>query len=258
MNRSLFVFLIAILLILLSSLTLGAQSRGHFEGGRGFNTTPVVTPGRGFNVTPGTAAGFRPPLGVARPPFAVAPGRGPSFGGHPVHPVHPIRPGFGFGFGTPVFSYYSPYIYPSTIYGAPDYIYPYSGYSQPGYSQPAYTYPDTTAPAVSRNEIDLAYQVGQLSAQVEQLRQQQQTVNSYSYTQPSPEPQQAQPVAKTPTVLVFQDGRRMEIQNYAIVGDTLWVLDQTVANKILISDLDITATQSENHSRGVRFQLPEK
>jgi hypothetical protein len=242
MNRSLLVFLIAILLILLSSLTLGAQSRGHFEGGRGFNTSPVVTPGRGFNVTPG----FAP---VARPPFAAAPGRVPSFGVRPVRPVRPIRSGFG----TPIFSYYSPYIWPSTIYGAPDYIYPFSGYSQP-----AYTYPDTAAPGVSQNEIDLAYQVGQLSAQVEQLRQQQQTANSYSYTQPLPQPQQAQPLAKTPTVLVFHDGRRMEIQNYAVVGDVLWVLDQAVATKISISDLDITATQSENHSRGVRFQLPEK
>jgi hypothetical protein len=114
---------------------------------------------------------------------------------------------------------------------------------------------------VSQNELDLAYQVGQLSAQVEQLRQQQQqqqTVSSYSYTAPSPQPLQVQPTAKTPTVLVFHDGRRMEIQNYAIIGDTLWVLDQAVPTRIPISDLDIAVTLSENHSRGVRFQLPEK
>ena len=223
MNRSLIVLLLALVLILFSSLVLGAQGRGHFAGGRGFNTTPVVTPG--------FAAG-------PRPPFAVAPGHVPSFG---VRPVHPVRPGFV----PPVFSYYSPYIWPSTIYGSP-----YSLYPAQVYPQPAYTYPETAAPAVSQNDLDLAYQVGQLSAQVEQLRQQQQQgVNSS---------QQSQPPVSTPTVLVFRDGRRMEIQNYAIVDDILWVLDQKVATKIQLSDLDLDATQKENRSRGVRFLLPQK
>jgi hypothetical protein len=50
----------------------------------------------------------------------------------------------------------------------------------------------------------------------------------------------------------------MEIQNYAIVGQTLWVLDEKLATKIPVSDLDIEATQQENHSRGMRFLAPEK
>jgi len=50
----------------------------------------------------------------------------------------------------------------------------------------------------------------------------------------------------------------MEIQNYAIIGDSLWVLDERVSTRFPISDLDIAVTQSENNSRGVRFQLPEK
>jgi hypothetical protein len=240
MNRSLLILIIAILLILAAAMSLAAQGRGHFGGSRGgFNTTPVVRPGP-FVVAP-------PPV-AARPPFAVAPAHvPPSFGFRPVHPGRPIRPVVV----PPVFGYYSPYIWPTTIYDAPA----YSVYSAPAYSQPAYAYPDSQPPAVSQNEINLAYQVGQLSAQVEQLRQQQQQGSS-SYTQPISPAEPAAPSAKTPTVLVFKDGRRMEIQNYAISGQTLWVLDERAATRILLSDLDIDATQKENHNRGVRFELP--
>jgi hypothetical protein len=240
MNRSLIAVLIAILLILATSLSLAAQGRGHFGGGAGLNRG-----GAGFNIPPVVRPG---PSVAGRPPFAVAPSHVPSFGSRPIHPGRPVRsaivpPVFGYG-------YYSPYIWPTTpFYGAPD----YSVYSTPAYSEPAYAYPETQPPAVSQNEIDLAYQVGQLSAQVEQLRQQQ---SISSYTQPSSSPGSAGQSTKTPTVLVFRDGHRMEIQNYAIVGPTLWVLDDKVSTKISVSDLDVDATEKENHSRGMRFQLP--
>jgi hypothetical protein len=109
---------------------------------------------------------------------------------------------------------------------------------------------------VSQNEIDLAYQVGQLSAQIQQLQQQQQGVTSF--TQPSSSPQHGVQQASTPTVLVYRDGRSMEVQNYAIIGETLWVLDEKVATKIPLSELDLDATQKENRSRGVRFTIPQK
>ena len=239
MNRSVIFVLIAILLILASAAILGAQGRGHFRGGvgAGFNIPPVVRPG---------------PFVVARPPFAVAPAPNPAFGFRPpVHPFRPFRPAqpivappvFGFG-------YYSPYIWPTTFYSEPA----YSVYSAP----PAYSEP---APVVSQNEINLAYQVGQLSAQVDQLRQQQvqqpqQNINSY--TQPSPQPQDSAQRTAIPTILVLRDGRRMQIQNYAIVGETLWVLDERVATKIALSDLDLDATEKENRGRGMRFLLPQK
>jgi len=102
--------------------------------------------------------------------------------------------------------------------------------------------------------VDLAYQVGRLSQEIEQLRQQQ-TITSY--TQP-PAPSQVAAEQRTPTVLVFRDGRRMEIQNYAIVGQTLWVFDERAATKIPLSDLDLDATQKENRGSGFRFPLQEK
>jgi hypothetical protein len=234
MRRSLIVLVTAIFLILAAVMTLAAQGRGHFGGSRGFGSTPVVRPG---------------PFVVARPPIAVAPGRGPS-GFRPVHPIRPIRPVVI----PPFYGYYSPYLWSAPIYGGAYSEYS-SPYSAPAYSQPTYAGPDTQPPAVSQNDIDLAYQVGQLSAQVEQLRQQQ---GITSFTQPSAQQQAPAQRTTTPTVLVFRDGRRMEIQNYAIVGQTLWVLDEKLATKIPVSDLDVETTQQENHSRGMRFLAPEK
>jgi len=109
---------------------------------------------------------------------------------------------------------------------------------------------------VSQSEVDLAYQVGRLAQEIEQLRLQQ-SLNS----QPSALPPQAQSSPERPpipTILVFRDGHRMEIQNYAIVGQILWVVDENAATKIPIADLDLDATQNENRQRGVRFPLPRR
>lgn len=234
MNRSLIVILTIIFLILATAMTLGAQGRGHFGGSRSFSGTPVVRPG--------------PPV-VARPPVGAAPFRGAVNGFRPFRPARPLVV-------APVVSYYSPYYWPAPVYG---YGSAYPAYSASGYYDQGYAYPDNTAAPVAgnQNEVDLAYQVGQLSAQVAQLQQQQQQAIT-TYTQPVSPSQRPAQSTSTPTVLVFRDGRRMEIQNYAMIGQTLWVLDERVATKIPLSDLDLDATQKENHSLGVRFLAPEK
>jgi len=66
-----------------------------------------------------------------------------------------------------------------------------------------------------------------------------------------------QPVAPQPnTLLVYRDGHQSEVQNYAIVGDTLFNLAEGRSFKILLADLDLTATLKANADRGVDFQLP--
>ena len=55
---------------------------------------------------------------------------------------------------------------------------------------------------------------------------------------------------------IFRDGHQLEIQNYAIIGQTLWVLDERNSTKIALSDLDLSATDRENRARGLRFSLP--
>ena len=58
------------------------------------------------------------------------------------------------------------------------------------------------------------------------------------------------------TVLVFRDHHSEEIQNYAIVGETLWVFTEQRARKIPIAALDVPATTKANDSRGIDFRLP--
>jgi hypothetical protein len=59
-----------------------------------------------------------------------------------------------------------------------------------------------------------------------------------------------------PTVLVFRDGHKLEVTNYAIMGQTLYVFDPRT-QKIALSDLDVPATIKANDDRGVEFRLPK-
>jgi len=68
--------------------------------------------------------------------------------------------------------------------------------------------------------------------------------------------QQGAPIIPA-TVLVFRDQRREEIQNYAIVGQTLWNFAPKHTEKIPLSDLDVPATSKANEDRGVTFRIPE-
>ncbi len=59
-----------------------------------------------------------------------------------------------------------------------------------------------------------------------------------------------------PTVLVFRDQHKQEVQNYAIVGQTLWIFAPQHTQKIPLSDLDLPATTKANDERGVDFRVP--
>ena len=63
-------------------------------------------------------------------------------------------------------------------------------------------------------------------------------------------------VAQPSTVLIFRDGHRYEVLNYAVVGDTLFDFGSERTHKILLADLDLPATRKANDDRGVDFQVP--
>jgi hypothetical protein len=65
-----------------------------------------------------------------------------------------------------------------------------------------------------------------------------------------PEPPQPE------TVLVFKDGHKQQVSNYAIVGANLFDLTSARRQKIALSDLDVAATQKANEQNGVEFKLP--
>ena len=58
------------------------------------------------------------------------------------------------------------------------------------------------------------------------------------------------------TALVFRDQHVEEVRNYAIAGETLWVLNAQAAKKIPLAQLDLAATVKMNGDRGVDFQMP--
>jgi len=58
------------------------------------------------------------------------------------------------------------------------------------------------------------------------------------------------------TLLIFKDGRQLEIGNYAIIGATLFDLTPGHSRKLALADLDLEATLKENDNRGVTFQIP--
>lgn len=218
--------------------------------------------GRGPGIvshSPGFSGGFRggPHFGsgFGRPGF----GR-PGFG----------RPGFGRpGFGRPGFGrlgesaffhhrhffgawpYAGYYVYPYWYYGddwdyddnsfaadsyqnySPDY---YQNYPPPDYSS---SYGD------SRVQAD----IDRLENEVDRLRQEREARESSAAQSRSKSDSET-------TALVFRDKHTEEVKNYAIVGQTLWVLSGQRARKIPLTELDIPATKKANDDRGVDFQLP--
>jgi hypothetical protein len=91
------------------------------------------------------------------------------------------------------------------------------------------------------------------------LRQEQTDSDRDVYARPDPAPAAGEPqgTAIIPaTVLVFRDQRTKEIQNYAIVGQTLWNFAPQHTEKIPLSELDLPATTKANDDRGVTFKVP--
>jgi len=245
-----------LLILAAANAPVNAQGRGGHAGGMGrgasgatFGARPAAPVSRGSGVAAQPV--FRNPGVAAQPVF-----RGRNFNTVRRPGVVVGTPFYG-GFSpfySPFYSsfyspYYDPYSYPYSPYSP--YLYSSPVYSQPGYGAPAYA-----EPSVSQNDVDLGYQIQQLQQQIDQLQQQQAAV---VYAQPAPVAPPA-PVEhpSIPTTLVFRDGRRMAVNNYAIVGQTLWILDQKGTTKIPLSSLDLNATQSENRAQGVRFTLPER
>lgn len=117
------------------------------------------------------------------------------------------------------------------------------------------------------NNLEQANQMDQQSLSQQNLeqermfRQEQQDGDQDSYAplqappRPAPEEKQGTPVVPA-TVLVFRDEHQQEIQNYAIVGQTLWNFSPGRTQKIPLASLDLPATEKANDDRGVTFRVP--
>ena len=70
------------------------------------------------------------------------------------------------------------------------------------------------------------------------------------------EAETAKPVERPPTVLIFRNGSRLEVHDYAVVGGTLFEFSEDRTHAVLISELDLPATLRENRERGLDLHLP--
>ena len=229
--------------------------RAGFSGGHAGGATHSHS-FSGARSAPGFSRSFSPSAraGFSRGPFLHDGFRGRNGFGHRG------RPGWGFrnncrGYGCWGYGNGNGYVYP--WYGA--------GYYDPWLwdwwdSDSSYDqdYNNNLAIANEMNEQSLAQQ--QMWRQ-EQADGDQDAYAPRSYSrQPAPSTQRPavdppSPIIP-PTVLVFRDQHQQEIQNYAIVGQTLWSFTSQRTQKIPLADLDIAATQKANDDRGVTFRLP--
>jgi hypothetical protein len=217
---------------------LQAQGRGGFRGGAPAAPAAGARGGGGFN------GGSRGSV------VAPAPARnGRSFATvRPHAPVIAPRTFGRRGFVAPVTPFYDPF-YDPFLFSSP--------YYPPTY--PAAPYAPVETPAVQQDNQfqdnqfnELTYEVERLSEEVRRLREEQ-AVRVIS--QPPPPAIENQRPA-TPTTLVFRDGRQIEAQGYAILGQTIWILTEQSSSRVSLADLDLGATQRVNAERGIRFLIP--
>lgn len=109
----------------------------------------------------------------------------------------------------------------------------------------------------------IANDMNQQSLEEQQMFRQEQAYGDrdvYARSDPRPRPAPSSQPQGTPimppTVLVFRDQHQKEIQNYAIVGQTLWNFAPQHTEKIPLADLDLAATAKANDDRGTTFRVP--
>jgi hypothetical protein len=115
---------------------------------------------------------------------------------------------------------------------------------------------DQEAPPAPQPEQDpqLAAQVNNLAGEVEMLREDQ--ARRDFRAGPPAEPPVAVEEKPPATLLVYRDGHQVEVQNYAILGKTLWVFWSQRTRQIPLAELDLAATERVNSDHGVDFIVP--
>ncbi len=225
-------------------LTGGASAQTHAFHGAGVapRGIPASVTSFGFGGHPGfhgvpasvTSQGFG-----ARVAFRGAPGNVTSRGFERDFRVHERTFRFEHGRRHRVYSpFYGGYVYAYPYYLTDDDYYPPD-------DSAAYE-AQVVSEQPTREEDDRQVLNDDYRAELNSARGQQ------PEAKPAPEPVSDQPN----TVLIFKDGHQVEVANYAIVGTTLYELNDGRSIKVQIADLDLPATVKENDNRGIEFQVP--
>jgi hypothetical protein len=216
---------IALLMLLLVPAVWAQRGGGHSGasmGHSGFAARGPAMTGHGGMI----GGGFRT-------------GRHPGFGSQPFFSNRGFRHR-RFVFGTVPWGYYN---YPGSYYS-------YLPYADYGYSSSSDSNP---YPPEYRSDY-YGQRTGQLQAEIDRLEDEVQRLREERESRAPPQAQ-AKSEVREPTVLVFADKHTQEVENYAIVGQTLWVFSELHAAKIPLSSLDLDATTKANDERGVDFHV---
>jgi hypothetical protein len=158
--------------------------------------------------------------------------------------------GFGFGFGNPFCGSFisSGFLFVDPFFGLGD------GYGA-GYPYPPPDYyPSQPATSNDNNEVALTAEIQRLSDEIQDLRDERKL-------QERPPASSGATLSAVPpsanTIFVLRDGRRITAKNYAISGQTLWILNENTARKTPLSDIDRAATEKANAENGIEIHLPE-
>lgn len=126
-------------------------------------------------------------------------------------------------------------------------------YSYGGYGNSIFDTPPEEP--ISSNDADvmanlLGEQIQRLSAQVEQLR------NEQRQAPPAPPasvevPQDAPPVV--PVVLVLRDGKQVKVSSYAVMNTVFWDFSQQPARRIPVANIDVAASKKATETAGGEF-----
>jgi len=223
---------------------------GHASGMSGSHGMGISRPGFG-----GARVGFAPARGFSGPRMV----HGPRFRGNGFFGGFRNR-NFRFTFGhscwaNPIFcrGRFGRRFFPWYAGYYPFAYYPYDGlgYDYRYEAQPTDSSVHVPTPTSYNEELQAS--VESLSNQVADLREElvrQREVQSSPANPPNQD-------KSTPTVLIFHDGRRIEAENYAVAGKTLWIFNELRARKYPVSDLNMEATRNANEERGLSFVLPE-
>jgi len=242
----------------------GFRSGPHFAGPGGMAPRGF---GAGAGVSRGFGVGLRP-IPMSRPGFAS---RGFAPRGFAPRSSTRTRFGRGFGFGSGFdgdfdrddgfrdrdrFFHHRHGRFLFSDFGFGYYAAPY-GYGYPAYADYASPSYNQYAAAPDTNAINQAYQQGALEQQVTDLSNE---VSQMRAELESPRAANAAPsrsayaAAEPAITLVFRDGHRSQAQNYAIAGSTFWILNQSAAKKVPMSELDLAATRQVNQQNGIELE----
>ena len=240
-------------------LLLALSAAGQVIHGTPASVTSIGGNGTFIGGVPASVTSITPRL-----PFGIAPstlGRGMSPGinrpgnfGH--HPHGPNR----FGGSLPLVIPYAVY----TNYGA----YGYDAYGAQQGQQPLQIEIRVVQDGKDQSQADQYAPGDQISGESDSEGETRLTMRddreqprqeTSKNAQPTEPAQAAEPARDViPTVLIFRDGHRQEVRNYAIMGKVLYDLEDASSRKIQLAELDIPATVKENDERGVTFTMPRK